>query len=310
VSVSRSRLLVAALTLVLLAVALFVLSRALSGVALREIEAQAARIPTLALALAALLTCASYITLTLYDVLALRLLAVRVPYRTAALTSFIAFAFANTLGVSALSSGSVRLRAYATRGIGALQIASLQALCALTFVLGATSMAGLAMLLDAPRAALALRLPHAAVHALGSTLLVAVASYTLLTALRRRPLHLRSWSLELPRARYTLAQLAVSSFDLCCAAGSLYVLLPAAADLTFAAFIAAYVLALTAGLASSIPGGLGVFESTLILLLPTTPAHTLLGAVIVYRAIYYLGPFALALVLMLASELMATRRAR
>jgi phosphatidylglycerol lysyltransferase len=87
----------------------------------------------------------------------------------------------------------------------------------------------------------------------------------------------------------------------------LYVLLPAQASIGFAAFAGVYLLALTAGAASNVPGGIGVFEFVLLLLLPGVPEDRLLGALVAYRAIYYFAPFAVALVLLGVHELWVHR---
>ncbi len=73
------------------------------------------------------------------------------------------------------------------------------------------------------------------------------------------------------------------------------------------AFAGVYLLALAAGAASNVPGGIGVFEFVLLLLLPAVPQDRLLGALVAYRAIYYFAPFAIALVLLGAHELWVHR---
>src|SRR5262249_38453984 len=58
------------------------------------------------------------------------------------------------------------------------------------------------------------------------------------------------------------------------------------------------------GLASHVPGGLGVFESVMVLLLkPYLGIHALLPRLVAYRAVYYLLPFSVALVSLVADEL-------
>ena len=61
---------------------------------------------------------------------------------------------------------------------------------------------------------------------------------------------------------------------------------------------------------SNVPGGIGVFETVLLLLLRSVPQDRLLGALVAYRAIYYFAPFALALVLLGAHELWVHRGPR
>ena len=75
-------------------------------------------------------------------------------------------------------------------------------------------------------------------------------------------------------------------------AGSvLFALMPAAGKLSFNQYIGVFLLAQLAGLVSQVPGGLGVFESFFILLVPArVPRSALLGVLIVYRGIYYLLP--------------------
>jgi phosphatidylglycerol lysyltransferase len=51
-----------------------------------------------------------------------------------------------------------------------------------------------------------------------------------------------------------------------------------------------------------VPGGLGVFESILVLLLPAVPAPQMLGALLAYRLVYYVLPFVAALTLLTVHE--------
>ncbi len=131
--------------------------------------------------------------------------------------------------------------------------------------------------------------------------------YLWLVCTRHAPLRFKRFEVPVPRPRIAFAQLGVACADLLCAVAVLYVLLPAQASIGFAAFAGVYLLALTAGAASNVPGGIGVFEFVLLLLLPGVPQDRLLGALVAYRAIYYFAPFALALVLLGVHELWVHR---
>ena len=98
-----------------------------------------------------------------------------------------------------------------------------------------------------------------------------------------------------------MAQIAVAVVDWVVAASVLYVLLPPRAELSFLPFVALFVVAQLAGVSSHVPGGLGVFE-TVVLFASSghAPAPDIVGALLVYRAIYYLCPLAVA-TLMLAT---------
>ena len=69
-------------------------------------------------------------------------------------------------------------------------------------------------------------------------------------------------------------------------------------------FVGFYSLAVVLGMISHVPGGLGVFESVLLVALAgDVPAEGLAGALVLYRLIYYVLPLALALTLLTGYEL-------
>ncbi len=136
----------------------------------------------------------------------------------------------------------------------------------------------------------------------GGILLVGVGAYLWLVCTRHAPLKFRKIVIPVPKPRVAFAQIGISCVDMLCATSVLYVLLPREAAIGFFAFAGVYLLALAAGAISNVPGGIGVFEFVLLLLMPAVPADRLLGALIAYRAIYYFAPFAIALVLLGAHE--------
>jgi phosphatidylglycerol lysyltransferase len=87
----------------------------------------------------------------------------------------------------------------------------------------------------------------------------------------------------------------VSSLDLFFVSAALYFLLPEM-SLPFTGFIPLFLLALMLGLLSNVPGGLGVFESIMFLvLLPYASGPVVIGALLLFRIIYYLLPLSLAI---------------
>lgn len=297
----KRRLLMAALGLSLFVFALWMLHRELAQTHLAEIRRAFDQVPASGLLLAALGTFGSYLALTGYDVLALRHLGRSLPYARVALTSFIANAVGHNLGIATLSAGVVRLRFYTTAGFSATEVTGMAALIALTFGLGATFASGLAMLLDSKETGVLLHLPETGARALGTLLLTLVGLYLAFSLLRRRPIQLHNWKVQMPGPDIAFGQLVLAGVDLACAAAALYWLLPADAagnpGVSFPVFMGVYVLAVVAGIASHVPGGLGVFETVLLLALPDLPRDGLLAAILAYRAIYYLAPLMLAGVL-------------
>jgi phosphatidylglycerol lysyltransferase len=295
------------LGLALFGVALFWLHHLLSEYRWQDIVGRVEAISTAKVLRAALFTLAGYGCLTLYDALAVRFAGARVPYPRIALISFMGYAIGHNIGLNTLSGGAVRYRAYTALGLGAKQIATIIAFGTVTFLLGAGLLLGLSLLTQAGMSGSVLHV-HASIAILaGVALLGAVAAYLWLVCTRHEPLRYRSIVIPVPKPRVAFAQIAVACADLLCAASVLYVLLPHQAAISFAAFAGIYLIAIAAGVISNVPGGIGVFETVLLLLLQSVPKDRLLGALVVYRAIYYFAPFALALALLGAHELWAHR---
>ena len=251
---------------------------------------------------AAFFTCAGYSCLTLYDALAVRFAGARVPYPRVALISFMGYAIGHNVGFNSISGGAVRYRAYTALGLSAGQIATIIAFGTLTFFLGASVLLGVSLLTNAGMSGSVLHV-HASLALLaGGILLAAVAAYLWLVCTRHAPLKFRKIVIPVPKPRVAFAQIGISCVDMLCATSVLYVLLPREAAIGFFAFAGVYLIALAAGAVSNVPGGIGVFEFVLLLLMPSVPTDRLLGALIAYRAIYYFAPFAIALVLLGAHE--------
>jgi phosphatidylglycerol lysyltransferase len=141
----------------------------------------------------------------------------------------------------------------------------------------------------------------------GGVLVACVVAYLWLVCTRHKPLQFRRIVIPVPKPRVAFAQITVAVADLLCAVSVLYVLLPPQAAISFGAFAGVYLIAIAAGVISNVPGGIGVFETVLLLLLPAVPKDLLLGALVAYRVIYYFTPFGLALALLGAHELWAHR---
>jgi phosphatidylglycerol lysyltransferase len=294
---SQRPALVAAASVALFALALWVLHRELAHTHAGDIRRALAALPWPVLGLAVLGTAASYLALTGYDALALRQVGAALPYRRIAVASFIATAVGHNLGMALFTASAVRLRAYTAWGLSAAQVTVMAGVVALTFGIGVTFSAGLALLLEPGRAVGLLHVEAPAARILGALLLVAVLAYVAMAWRGRRSLRIGDWQVPLPSPDIAVGQVALALIDLAFAALALWVLLPQEGAPSYAAFLGVYVLAVLAGIVSHVPGGIGVFESVLLLALPDVPRDALLAAALGYRFIYYLLPLALAALL-------------
>jgi phosphatidylglycerol lysyltransferase len=294
---------------VLFCAALVALHRLGGEFHLRDILTEFSAIAHWQVLLAIALTAGSYLVLTGYERLALAYVGRPLPWAQSAVTSFVAFAVGHNVGVAALSGGAIRYRMYTPLGLSATEIARIVAFSTLTFALGASTLAGVSLIANAGEAASLLHATTQLSITLGMLALAAVAGYLLVCALRRAPFERRGISVPLPTLGTALGQIALAGADLALASGALYVLLPASADISYIAFVGLYMVALAVSLLSLVPGGLGVFESILVLLLPGVQAPQLLGALLAYRLVYYALPFGLA-VLLLSTHEFRRQRAR
>jgi phosphatidylglycerol lysyltransferase len=293
--------------LALFALALFWLHHVLAEYRWQDILSHMHAISTSRLLAAIALACAGYSCLTLYDALALRFAGAEVPYPRLALISFMAFAIGHNVGLNTLSGGAIRYRAYTPLGLGPKQIGTVVAFCTLTFVLGTALLLGFSLLAQAELSRSLLHLNPALVALAGCALLGVVGAYLWLAFSRHDSLRYRKLAIPVPSGRIAVLQILIGCSDLLCAAGVLYVLLPRQAAIGFVPFAGLYLIAIAAGVISNVPGGVGVFESVLLLIFRAVPPDHLLGALLAYRIIYYFGPFALALALLGAHEIWVHR---
>jgi uncharacterized membrane protein YbhN (UPF0104 family) len=136
--------------------------------------------------------------------------------------------------------------------------------------------------------------------------LLAITFYLLL-AWRLPAFRIGRRQVALPALRLCYGQIAVGMLDLATISGVLWLLMPPLPGFTYAHFLQAFMLAMVAGSASQAPGGLGVFDSAFLLLLPAaSPAPQALAALLAFRVIYYglpLLPAGIALLLRQAVRL-------
>lgn len=172
----------------------------------------------------------------------------------------------------------------------------------LAFHVGISAVAGFAMCLRPDAIAAVVAVPAPLLQMVGACMLLAVAALIVFVFVRRRPLRLWRWAVELPTGPLVMGQLVLSVVEIASAGSVLFVLLPSS-DIGWFAFITFYCLAIVAGVISHVPGGFGVFESVMLFLLAgSVPAETTTAALVAYRAIYNLFPLLLAAVLLAADE--------
>jgi phosphatidylglycerol lysyltransferase len=290
----------------LLVLAGWALRRELAGVQMDELLRQFGGYGWRHAALALAGTIASFLVLGLIEMLAIRHAnTARIPRRIVLTTSFVANAFSQSIGLSLLTGAAVRLRAYERRGVDAAAVARISGFVTLTVTLGLVACGAMAFLASSgPLRVLRMTLP---VHPLGVVLALVVAAYLAWSLFAVSDQVGRGrWRLRRPRPRAAVMQLLLSSADWLLTGTVLFAVLPSSAGVGYGALLRAYLVAQTAGMVSHVPGGAGVFEAVMLTLLTTGDAQqrtTLVAALVMFRAVYYLLPLLAALAMAVVAEL-------
>lgn len=255
-------------------------------------------------------TAAAYLVLTVYDSTAFAYIRRPMAFTRIMYVSFVAYAFSHNIGVGAVSGGSVRYRFYSRWGVSTYDIATVIIFGGMAYVLGIIAVAGLIILVNADDLALVFNLPIWAAQAAG-VVATMIGSFYLIWSLVGRPSFvLKGRRFHPPKIAIGLKQVATACLEWGFASAALYCLLPADVDVSFWHFVGIYVIGYVAGMISQTPGGIGVFEAALLLMLPeSAPKEAVLAAVLAYRALYFLLPFCIALGMMGGSEARGISRA-
>jgi uncharacterized membrane protein YbhN (UPF0104 family) len=268
-----------------------------------EVVATLHAIPIFELCIGLVFVAGLYSALATCEMAIARYVAGPVSERRALLGALLAAPIGHAIGWGAVSGAAIRYRIYAAAGMRPLEIGKFALLASIPYPAGLGLLLGVSLVIQSGAAGHILHVEPAVARGAGLALLALHAAYLTLIATRRGPLPLGRMLITLPPPPLTTVQYCVGIVEVCCGAAVLYVLLPDSVGLPFTVFVGVYVLCILAGLASSVPAGIGVFESVLLLLLPRVPPAELLGSVVAYRSLLELIPLLLSLTLFAAYEL-------
>jgi phosphatidylglycerol lysyltransferase len=207
-----------------------------------------------------------------------------------------ATAISNTLGFHALTATAVRYRLFTRSGLTVPQVAGVTALSSTALVTGFGTVLAAAMI--------------ASPSSTGWQRVVGMALFFMLLAGVRllgtgRQISFWGYRLRLPSTRMALAQMALGLVEMASAIGALYILIPANFSASFPAFCALCIGAVVLGIVSHAPGGLGIFEVAMLAGSPVQGRAEILAALLLYRLIYNLCPFLLAVAALGGEEVRA-----
>jgi uncharacterized membrane protein YbhN (UPF0104 family) len=287
------------LSATIITVAVVVLFRALRNIEVHEVVDALRATPLHHILAAAFFVAAGYFTLTFYDLFALRTIGRRdIPYRVAALGGFTSYSVGHNIGATVFTGGAVRYRIYSAHGLDAIEVAKLCFVAGLTFWLGNAAVLGLGVTWHPAAAGAIDQLPIWVNRCVGIGILAVLASYVGWVWTATRLLGRGGWTVQLPNGPSTLLQIAIGILDLGCCALAMYMLLPAEPNIGFVTLAVIFVTATLLGFASHAPGGLGVFDATMLVALWEFDKEDLLAGLLLFRLLYYITPFVIALVML------------
>jgi len=301
------------LPLFLFGLALFVVHDELKTHHINHILLSVKAVPARFLAAAVALTILNYLVLAGYDLLALRYTGHdQIPVLKILAASLISYSISNNTGHAWASGGSVRYRFYSAWGIPGWDVLKISLFLTVTYFLGILTL-GLFSSLLLPKYLLhPLKNPQM-IHWLTVICSLSLGGYWAAVFFWRKPLIIKGMEFRLPSIAMTFGQTWIAAIDVVLSSLVLWVFLSGRVEISFTAFLLVFVLAQVAGVISQIPGGIGVFESAFLWLvsaIQTTHHHhpSLIGALFLYRTIYYFLPLMLAGGGLLSYEAFARRK--
>ncbi len=235
-------------------------------------------IPFVNLVAAAAACVAGYVTLALYDYLALKYVGAggKVAWWKWMLAGMLGFAISNNAGHAVVSGGAIRYRLYTRWRVPGSDIVEMLMFSGFTFFLGYAAIAVIGYFLvpsdmfDGNK------------HKLTEPITV---------VFRNKSVKIGQLQFEVPSTKMAFYQTLLGITDSVLAGLVLYFCLIPFVKIPFGTYIGLFVVAQTTGVFSQVPGGIGVFESIFLLALPAdADKASIFGALLAYRIIYYVLP--------------------
>ncbi len=281
--------------LLIVAIAIIVLHQLATHVTWSDVKADVVDVSPLVILGAIAATIFSFVGISFYDVFAVQSIAKgKIPLRIAAFTGACGYAVSNLLGFSYLTGTAVRYRIYASLGLDLSLVAGVIATSWVAFWMALVVILGGLFTFHPTGLNTVLGISDSVETVIGAVLLCAIVAFFIWLASGKRRVAAFGVGLNLPSFKLSLGLTGAGCVDALGAALTLYVLMPADLVQSFPFFFVVFIAAISLGLLSHAPAGLGVFEATIIAGLGASVRSDVLAALLLYRMIYTVMPFCLA----------------
>ncbi len=240
-------------------------------------------------------TAVSFFSLSLYDVFAVQSVADgEVPLPVAGMAGASGYAVSNCLGFSYITGTAIRYRIYASLGLDLSRVAGVIATSWVAFWTGLVLVLGLLLTFHPDGISNALPISATVETAIGLGLLGALIAIFVWLSTGGRRLEVLGIGFQLPGGKLASCLTLAAIGDLVGASMVLYVLMPDDLGVGYPYFFTIFIAAIAVGIVSHAPGGIGVFEATLIAGLGASGRSDVIAALLLYRVVYTFLPFAIA----------------
>ena len=238
----------------------------------------------------------NYLFLIGYDVISLEYIDRFIPYPKIIQTALVGFGISNTAGHAYASGGAIRYLFYVPQGLKRLEVLKVIAFETLSIFIGimvAFEIAGLLSFFELSKSAYT-KLNE--VHFIGIILLILLLSYYYFIVIPKRNLKIGKQVIQAPDKKTTLKQIFVGFGDNITLFITFYTVFSYYIDASFLETFTVFIIAQSIALATQVPGGIGVFESSFLLLFPHEQSEKtgILASLAVFRVVYYFIPFIVA----------------
>ncbi len=276
--------------------AVYLIGRDVERIGFERLLGLVSQISVSSLFLALFFTVLDYLILSGYDLLSLNYINRKLPYSKVLEASGIGFAVSNTAGHAYASGGAVRYLFYTPQGLSRLDVLKLIVFETLMFFLGIGLIFSVAVFLIPLRPAFEASAYLHGLYAVAGGLAVGFVLYYYFLIVPGHKFRLDGVEIVAPTKKQTFLQFLIGFCDNFAVFLVFYVILSSFMSVDFLTVFIAFIIAQSIGIATQVPGGMGVFESLFLLLFPHIPSDrgNVLAALAVFRLLYFIFPFLLA----------------
>lgn len=298
------KIIIAPAGLIVFIAALTLLHNELKNLSYGDIINTLKAIPSGRIFLALCLALTYYLLLGGYDIVAFKYIDAKVPLKPKDIlfTCFVSNVLGNNTGYSMLFGGSIRYRLYSFHNVSMIDVTKVLFFSSATIWLGLLAI-GCIFFTFTPVSLEGITRFGFSTRPIGIVFLIILASYILLSVFRSEPVKFFKWKISFPGIKIVTAQILLATGDWIVASLTLYTLMPAG-EIPYFILIKVFLVSQLLGIISQVPGGMGVFETAIVFLLPQAAENpAVMGGLLAYRAVFYFFPLSIALFMLASYEI-------